>query len=420
MPPKSSSKPQGPSKKTEQKKKVIEDKTFGLKNKKGAKQQKFIQQVQKQVQHGNNPDARKLEQQRKEEKAKKEAKLKQQEELNMLFKPVVSQKVPKNADPKSILCVLFKQGICLKGNKCKFSHDLTIERRAEKKNIYVDARDQEDEDAGITDRSGRSMQICKHFLDAVEKDKFGWFWECPNGGTKCTFRHALPEGFVLDKDKRNKDKEKKEEISLEDLIERERAALGDMSQLTRVTLDSFLKWKKRKLKEKVDKLKSDEDKKRSEFKAGRHLGLSGRDMFTFNPDMADKDELEDGDAEFDRKLFQQDSDDEDKENDEGENGNNVQYREICLDTIAGEASEVDLSQSAASMERMRLRLQEAKKTYADNQQLKDEQEKLDAAAGGGPATNDEQAEVPIDENLFNLDDDELEELENDLEHLEVQ
>ena len=42
MPPKNQ-----PSKKTEnkQKEKVIEDKTFGLKNKKGAKQQKFIQQV---------------------------------------------------------------------------------------------------------------------------------------------------------------------------------------------------------------------------------------------------------------------------------------------------------------------------------------------------------------------------------------
>ncbi|CAG2120782.1 unnamed protein product, partial [Medioppia subpectinata] len=50
MPPKKTSAPQ-PSKKTETKKKdkIIEDKTFGLKNKKGTKQQKFIQQVQHQV-----------------------------------------------------------------------------------------------------------------------------------------------------------------------------------------------------------------------------------------------------------------------------------------------------------------------------------------------------------------------------------
>lgn len=50
MPPKKA--PAAASKKTEQKKKekIIEDKTFGLKNKKGAKTQKFIAQVEKQVQ----------------------------------------------------------------------------------------------------------------------------------------------------------------------------------------------------------------------------------------------------------------------------------------------------------------------------------------------------------------------------------
>ena len=32
---------------------LLKDKTFGLKNKKGAKQQKFIQQVQNQVKGGN-------------------------------------------------------------------------------------------------------------------------------------------------------------------------------------------------------------------------------------------------------------------------------------------------------------------------------------------------------------------------------
>lgn len=43
--------PNKESKKTLEKKKerIVEDKTFGLKNKKGAKTQKFIQQVNKQV-----------------------------------------------------------------------------------------------------------------------------------------------------------------------------------------------------------------------------------------------------------------------------------------------------------------------------------------------------------------------------------
>lgn len=68
-------------------------------------------------------------------------------------------------------------------------------------------------------------------------------------------------------------KEKKEEISLEDLIERERAALAS-SQYTRITLETFLAWKKRKLKEKKDAAAKDEEKKRSDYKAGRHIGVS--------------------------------------------------------------------------------------------------------------------------------------------------
>ena len=38
-----------------------------------------------------------------------------------------------------------------------------------------------------------AQQICKHFLDAVENSKYGWFWECP-GGPKCHYKHALPPG----------------------------------------------------------------------------------------------------------------------------------------------------------------------------------------------------------------------------------
>lgn len=49
------------------------------------------------------------------------------------------------ADPKSVVCAFFKQGQCGKGDKCKFSHDLTIERKAEKRSMYVDMRDDENE-----------------------------------------------------------------------------------------------------------------------------------------------------------------------------------------------------------------------------------------------------------------------------------
>ncbi|KAH9636765.1 hypothetical protein HF086_005088 [Spodoptera exigua] len=79
MPPKKASGGGGgPSKKTEAKKKdkVIEDKTFGLKNKKGAKQQKFIQQVEKQVKSGGIHPAKPMDDKKKE----KEAKMKEQKE----------------------------------------------------------------------------------------------------------------------------------------------------------------------------------------------------------------------------------------------------------------------------------------------------------------------------------------------------
>lgn len=71
----------------------LQDKTFGIKNKKGAKQQKFIQQVEKQVKSGGvNP--RKLEDPN-IKKLEKEKKLKEQKELALIFKPVQSQKIDK-------------------------------------------------------------------------------------------------------------------------------------------------------------------------------------------------------------------------------------------------------------------------------------------------------------------------------------
>lgn len=50
-------------------------------------------------------------------------------------------------DPKSVLCAFFKQGQCTKGDKCKFSHDLSVERKVEKRSLYVDLRDDDNMDA---------------------------------------------------------------------------------------------------------------------------------------------------------------------------------------------------------------------------------------------------------------------------------
>ena len=45
-----------------------------------------------------------------------------------------------------MVCAFFKQGLCSKGDKCKFSHDISLERKGEKRSIYVDSRDVEGTD----------------------------------------------------------------------------------------------------------------------------------------------------------------------------------------------------------------------------------------------------------------------------------
>ena len=74
-------------------------------------------------------------------KAKAEDEKRKKEEA-ALFKPVQTQKVPFGVDPKTILCAFYKAGNCEKGNKCKFSHDLDVGRKVEKKNLYQDNREE--------------------------------------------------------------------------------------------------------------------------------------------------------------------------------------------------------------------------------------------------------------------------------------
>ncbi len=51
-------------------------------------------------------------------------------------------------DPKTVLCQFFKSGQCQKGDKCKFSHDLNIERKSAKIDLYTDSRSEEDKKVG--------------------------------------------------------------------------------------------------------------------------------------------------------------------------------------------------------------------------------------------------------------------------------
>lgn len=306
MPPK-------PNNKEQQKKmqKKIEDMTFGLKNKKGAKMQKYIKQLENQVK--GNP-------QNQQKKKKEDAD--DLKDMSKIFKPVQDMpKVAADVDPKSVLCVFFKQGLCTKGKKCKFSHDLAVQQKTAKRNLYVDSRDLKKEEEEETNanwdekqlndvaekkhgekdkkRPNQTTIVCKYFLDAVENAKYGWFWECPNG-EKCIYRHALPEGYILKKDRKKMEELKKlEEISLEELIEKERAALSSLNQ-TKVTLETFIAWKKKKLRERKEAAAADEKRKKANFKSGQKTGLSGRELFTYDPQAGGEDDDEAEDVQRER------------------------------------------------------------------------------------------------------------------------
>lgn len=238
------------------------------------------------------------------------------------------------------------------------------------------------------------FQICKFFLDAVEKSKYGWFWECPNG-ENCIYRHALPVGYVLKKDKKQLD-DKKTELSLVDLIESERAALG--ANQTKVTLESFLAWKKRKIMERKDKQAKEEEKKLKDFKSGRQFGISGREMFSFNPELANDGEMEDGDIAFDSYTRDDDNDDD----------LTIEYKELDLEALALGAQEVDGSGTVAMTDRIQQLHDAQAAKVQENSNVTDKSD------------NSEEIEdaAPINENLF-LDED-LEGLDDELNELDLE
>jgi hypothetical protein len=296
-------------------KKVAVDKTFGMKNKKGGAAQKQIAQIKATTASGGSPEEKRKaaeKAQREKDKAAAEAARKETAEL---FKPVQVQKVPFGTDPKTVLCQFFKKGNCEKGKKCKFSHDLNIERKTEKRSLYTDTRD-EDKEAEEERRKKDNMddwdedklrqvvlskhgnpktttdKVCKYFIQAIEDQKYGWFWVCPNGGDKCMYKHSLPPGFVI-KTKEQRAAEKAlmansplNTLTLEDFLESERHKLT--GNLTPVTPETFAKWKK----ERIDKKQAEEEAKKLKEATGRAMFEKGD--WAQDSD-ADSDEEGDGD-----------------------------------------------------------------------------------------------------------------------------
>lgn len=72
----------------------------------------------------------------------------------------------------------------------------------------------------------------------------------------------------------------------------------------------------------------EEDQKKRDYKSGKQFGISGREMFSFNPELAMDADMDDGDAAFDTY---------DREDDDDQT---VEYKELDFDLLASVAQEV--------------------------------------------------------------------------------
>ena len=269
------------------------DKIFGLKNKNTSKHaQDFVKDVERNMKVLPG-EQQKAEAKRRENEKLKLAKIQAEKELEEMMGELIKQpKVPEGVDPKTIACEFFKKGRCAKGWRCKFSHEKKSARaEAAKADLFMDLRDEEtkakDADAmedwdqtklesvvsekhGGENQNNKTNITGRHFLEAVEKRLYGWFWVCPNGGDKCKYRHALPPGYVLKSQISAMLAEEKEaQRTEEEMLEEER---GKMSEGTLVTEAHFAIWKKERDARRRESIEAAKEKRHAE---GR---LSGREL----------------------------------------------------------------------------------------------------------------------------------------------
>ena len=201
---------------------------------------------------------------------------------------IKQKEVPEGVDPKTILCEYFKHGCCAKtAEKCRFSHKMDVVTRkggndaTAKRNIYEDDEadeadtmqlwDQAKLEAVIAKKHGKEANssnettiVCKHFLKAVEKAQYGWFWNCP-GGPDCKYKHKLPKGYVFKADLVAMMREaamnrRSDQDDLREALEKLKAS----GPGTPVTLDAFLAWKTDKVearRARDEKAKAERQKK---------------------------------------------------------------------------------------------------------------------------------------------------------------
>jgi hypothetical protein len=115
------------------------------------------------------------------------------------------------------------------------------------------------------------------------------------------YKHALPPGFVL-KRRGDGEDEEEEKISMEQLVEEERQALltnlPPGQQLTKVTRESFLLWKRKKILEKKLAAKKALKKKKGQLASdGSKSGITGKELFTLGSAAERATETDGGEAD---------------------------------------------------------------------------------------------------------------------------
>ncbi|XP_026189944.1 zinc finger CCCH domain-containing protein 15 [Cyclospora cayetanensis] len=316
-----------------EKQKVIEDKTFGLKNKNKSKAvQKFIKSVQQSVKGPQKGGEAQEIAKKKEEQQLKKAQLQQQLLLQALFKgtenvkKVASETTVGTYDPKE--------------SKLEQKIDLYIDQREQ--NGYVRPGG-----GGGEDVDTETAIVCKYFLEAVERKQYGWFWVCPNGGDACKYRHCLPQGYVLKGEGEELVAEEEEE-PIEEKVERERQALPPGG--TPVTAETFAAWKARKEAERLSELEQQQKdaKKAAKGAAGTGPLLSGKDLFSFNPSL-----FVDSEGAADERDYEEDLDwaEEMRRNQETLDEANAAARVVALQEDGKDAEEGGSSGGKESLKR---------------------------------------------------------------------
>ncbi|GKY92207.1 hypothetical protein MPSEU_000191900 [Mayamaea pseudoterrestris] len=232
------------SKKTTQKKKqqMIEDKTFGLKNKnKSKKVQQLVKAVEKSVLHGGDPKQRRLEEQRKQAKeAAKAMRKAQKDEQDALF-------------GEALLAIQKKK---------------TTDQKAGKTEAV--GRDGDDDNKKGTSRAMKMMfqMDAQEMEDRLKED---------------------PNYVATIEDKIESERQKK----LAELISK--GIKG-----TPVTPESFAVWQERKRQKRLADAKKTVEAEFRKKKGGKGLSvLSGRDLYEYKRDLFDKVEDDDQDNDID-------------------------------------------------------------------------------------------------------------------------